>query len=942
MGSNNDWIGVPLTGSVMRPYNPYREALAILDGAEELASYLQSERNGLLLVLRRAPELAARGGLLTGEELGTPICHAFSELTDAFLSRLLVLACRRAGVDADAPPLALVATGGYGRRELCPFSDIDIAFVPLRDGDARIDRVVRDMFTQIMDICIGKCKLKVGYAYRPLQDCADLDHQTTTGLLDARLVAGSERLFIQFEDAFWQGFNPAEFVFAKLAERRNGLARWGYLPRVVEPQLKEGPGGLRDVQTTVWLMQGHAHLASARVRGARSLEALQREQGLTAEDTRLLGTAKETLLRVRNVLHALAGASRDTLTRTRQEEIATRLGYGRMTAHLNDSLDDAPPVERFMADLYPQLAHVRCIAANAMERAQNSRMMLGIGLDCRRGKIVPANGALETDDPLWLLWACELGQKYGLVFSARLAQACHDLLVMRPRLADARTGGQIFTRIVRNKRGVYPALQRMADLGILGWFMPEFGRVMDLIPYDPAHEYTVGQHTLNVLRYLDELGETEEKGESKKEKGLESAALSPFSFLLSPQMRGEMRQVMQGLGHPEELMLAALLHDCGKGLDGGQHADVGAGLARDVCGRLGWDERATANVVFLIEHHLLMAQTSRLRDLTLDETIGDFARIVNDPARLDMLYLLTYADTRAVGEGVWSQVNGRFLQELWRRTASVLGGEPTSADEERMARARRRMVKDRSLENLPPALVAEHIQAMPPPYLLNQSMEHIALHIGLVQRVRDGEIVIDFQDAGQATYTELTVAAFDDPRPGLLAKIAGVLYASDLAGHSAQVFTRVSAQDRIALDTLWVDFAGRQLSGGKRQEVASWLRATLKGETSVEELLARRDARRKLMGPFNPVFAGGRTRVLVARNDLSSTATVIEIEEPDVQGALFWTSQALSRLAWNIQSARVSLWHGAARASFYVTGARHLSEDEIRRDLTDALREPYK
>lgn len=937
MGQNNDWIGVPLTGSVTRPYNPYHEPLAILDGAGELASYLQSERNGLLLVLRRAPELAARGGLPGGEELGTPICHAFSDLTDAFLSRLLALACRRAGVDAEAPPLALVATGGYGRRELCPFSDIDVAFVPLRDGDARIDRVVRDMFTQIMDICIGKCKLKVGYAYRPLQDCAGLDHQTTTGLLDARLIAGNERLFIQFEDAFWQGFNPAEFVFAKLAERRGGLARWGHLPRVVEPQLKEGPGGLRDVQTSVWLMQAHAHLAAARVRGARSLESLQREQGLTLEDARLLGTAKETLLRVRNVLHTLAGASHDTLARTRQEEIATRLGYGRMTNHL----EDAPPVERFMAELYPQLAHVRCIAANAMERAQNSRMMLGIGLDCRRGKIVPANGALETDDPLWLLWACELAQKYGLVFSARLAQACHDLLVMQPRLADARAGAQIFTRILSNKGGVYPALQRMADLGILGWFVPEFGRVMDLIPYDPAHEYTVGQHTLNVLRYLDELANTgnmSASGRPEQETGNRQDAASSSA---AGEPWGEMRLVMQGLGHPEELMLAALLHDCGKGLEGGAHADVGAGLARDVCGRLGWDERATANVVFLIEHHLLMAQTSRLRDLTLEETIGDFARIVNDAARLDMLYLLTYADTRAVGEGVWSQVNGRFLQELWRRTASVLGGEPTSADEERMARARRRMVKDRTLENLPSALVAEHIQAMPPPYLLNQSMEHIALHIGLVQRVRDGEIVIDFQDAGQATYTELTVAAFDDPRPGLLAKIAGVLYASDLAGHSAQVFTRVSARDRIALDTLWVDFAGRQLSGGKRHEVASWLRTTLKGETSVEELLARRGARRKLLGPSNPVSAGGETRVLVARNDLSSTATVIEIEEPDAQGALFWTSQALSRLGWNIQSARVSLWHGVARASFYVTGARHLSEDEIRRALAAALREPY-
>ena len=206
-------------------------------------------------------------------DLGLRICYAFSDLTDAFLARLLALSCKRAGVDAAAPPLALVATGGYGRRELCPFSDIDLTFVPLRDADARIDRVVRDMFTQIMDICIGKCGLKVGYAYRLLEDCAALDHQTATGLLDARLIVGNERLFIQFEDAFWDDFNSGRL---RVHQTGGAAAHSGplgnVLPRVVEPQLKEGPGGLRDVQTAVWLMQAHERLAAARVRGTRSLD----------------------------------------------------------------------------------------------------------------------------------------------------------------------------------------------------------------------------------------------------------------------------------------------------------------------------------------------------------------------------------------------------------------------------------------------------------------------------------------------------------------------------------------------------------------------------------------------------------------------------------------------------------------------------------------------
>src|SRR5262249_37654418 len=160
---------------------------------------------------------------------------------------------------------------------LCPYSDIDITFIPQRDGDPLTDRLIRDMFTQVMDICIARCGLEVGYAYRLLEDCTSLDHQTSCGLLDARLVAGNNRLFIHFEDACWMGFNPTEFIFTKIEERAGSLAKWGQTVRVVEPQLKEGPGGLRDLQTAVWLTQAREQLTAARVRGSRAIEALKRE-----------------------------------------------------------------------------------------------------------------------------------------------------------------------------------------------------------------------------------------------------------------------------------------------------------------------------------------------------------------------------------------------------------------------------------------------------------------------------------------------------------------------------------------------------------------------------------------------------------------------------------------------------------------------------------------
>ena len=979
MGYTSDWPGSSLLqGGGRVSTNPHRDPLSQVHTPEALAAYLQTERQKMIALLAHGEREGIVSFLAETMELGLHACYAFSDLTDAFLARLLSLACLRAGVNTLAPPLALIATGGYGRRELCPFSDVDITFVPQRDSDPRIDRVVREMFTQIMDICIGRVGLKVGYAYRLMEDCAALDHQTATGLLDARLIAGSERLFIQFEDAFWEGFNPADFIFTKLAERRRVLARWGILSRVVEPQLKEGPGGLRDIQTAVWLLQAHEHLVASRVRGQRSLEVLHDKSYLTMEEAGRLSEAKEYLLAVRNILHARSGAAHDILVRTRQEEVADRLGYDRLSIGFivpqpsqttAQWMEESPPVERFMADVYPKMALIRRAAGQIMEQVENSRMMLGIGLDCCQRRIVPANGALETEDPLWLLWVCELAQKYDLNLGDELKSACETLLAMQPRLPDPHTAGQIFTRILHQKGRVAKILQIMADLGILGWLLPEFGRVMNLIPYDPAHDFTVGQHTLNIVHYLDQLAEN--RSEAGASGGYASVSAAPpsssinISVAVNPvntEQWESMRRIMQELGNPEQLILAALLHDCGKALPGERtHAEIGTDIAARVCERLRWDAGATENVVFLIRHHLLMAETSRLRDLNLEETIHEFAHAVGDTDRLDMLYLLTYADTRAVGEGVWTQLNGRFLYELWQRASAELSeATPTtalsSANEERLERARRRMVKDLKLEKLPEEEVTEHVGAMPPHYLLNQSPEQIALHIAKVRRVRQEEIVVDFFSARDATYTELTVCVYDDPAPGLLAKITGVLYAAELVGHSAQVFTRVTAHDRIALDMLWVDFRGRQLSSGKQQEVARWLRSVLRGELTVGSLLSQRRTpgyglltgkekldRDKVENEKNQKnekdkIAGSATRVRSVRNDLSNLTTMIEIEEPDIKAALFWTSQAMARLGWDIQSARVSIFHGAAIASFYVMGARHLSEEDISQQLTDALR----
>jgi [protein-PII] uridylyltransferase len=896
-------------------------ALLVTRDLDSLADYLRQERAAL----------HGLGGLSRdGSKGGLDLARRYSDLVDTVLRRMLLMACGRAGRGAtpESVPIAVVATGGYGRRELSPHSDIDITFIPHRDGDSLVDRIIKEMFTGVMRVFIDGNGMSVGYAYRLMQDCASLDHQTTCGLLDARIVTGSDRLFIQFEDEFWSGFNTPEFLFAKIDERRRMLAKHGLTALVIEPNLKEGAGGLRDLHTAVWVTQAVRSLNAARVRGDRVWDALIKFAEITEDEAAQLRQAKEFLFRVRNALHDITGAERDQLVVTRQEEVADRLGYGEEekrrrreeeTGTGQSAIPTSPPVERFMRDYYRNAAAVHRISHGIIRRAEGRRLFLGIGLDCKRRQIVPANQALEAEDPLWMLWACELAQKYGLEFSDDLERVIVDLLATEPVIGDMERAGEVFSRILASPRGAYPILQQMADLGILGWLLPEFGGTLNLIAYDPSHDYTVGQHTLYVVQNLDSLRIPEGDEELR-----------------------DFRQIMAELRHPEQLYLAALLHDAGKGMDDRPHSESGEDLAREICRRFGWTKEAAENVCFLVRHHLLMAETSRLRDLNLDETIRDFVAVVDDPDRLHMLYLLTYADTNAVGTGVWTQVKGRFLRDLVRRAERALHeGDGEDGDDTGLLRTRRRLMKELEVENLPPEEVQAHVESMPPTYLLNTSLNEIALHIGMVRRARNGEPMVDFFDERDTTYTEVTVCAKDDPTPGLLSKIAGVFYAADCDVHSAQVFTRVaanaahavegngaSAEERIAIDKFFVDFRGRQLTPGKRKEISTNLAAALTGQTLVRDLLAKR---RK------PADIGGPVQHLVVRNDLSDTYTVIEVTAADERAMLYRASGALSALGWSIHSARVSHFKGRSMASFYVTGARAISQSDARHTLLNLM-----
>ncbi len=799
----------------------------------------------------------------------TPIdkwMHAYTDLIDGVLIRLYEWAYQQASQEAPSStpnPLVIIATGGYGRRELAPFSDIDLTFVPLSDHDPFIERMVKHLYHALMSAFYSDTKLKVGYAYRLIEDCEALDDKTRTGLLDMRPVVGSPALAKEFSETFWRYLDPTGFVLERYQEYQARRAKQGEGILRMEPHLKEGIGGLRDRHTLNWMTQARFGTTHEQVRPTLIGEGI-----LTESEANALENATLELQHYRALLHACTQSPRDHLTLASQEQIAEWLGLARteFARQVSQTLD----------------THAR-LTQRAIERLVRAPLVLGIGLDSVNLEIVPAP-ALERESPEWCLWVFQIAQKYHLNLSPPIEARIESVIQNAPA-PDPTQVGICFSEILSRPGEVYRVLAPMARLGVLEWALPALHGVMHLPAGDPTHEFTVGEHTLQAIRLLDQ-----------------------FTHDTHHQWHSLMEQVER----PEVLYMAMLLHDVGK-LDASRsHSEVGAEMAEALLQAIGWDEEARAEVVFLVYHHLLMAQTARQRDLQLPETIREFTRIVNTPERLTQLYLLTCADTQAVGERIWTPAQASFLKELYRRALRALEEgaemEPTVA----LGAARKRLMRALAQHPLPEEKIEQHIAQMPSGYLLNTPPDQISLHILYVERVRAGEgPVVEFLNAPDQPHTELTICTYDDPEPGLLSKITGVLYAYDVEVSSARVLTRED-EPRVALDTLWITVRQRPLTVNQCAVLEKALRKVLSGEQSVAEIL-----RQHQKDPDIPL----QVSQLQISETASDAYTVIDLHTRPDAGALYRASYALSRLRWNIHSARLGQWAGRSVLSFYCTDA---------------------
>ncbi len=816
---------------------------------------------------------------------GRDVAAARSDLVDVVVARACGLAAAEHAptLPADQDQVAVVALGGYGRRELAPFSDVDLLF--LRADGA--DEDIRALVTRVLAL-LWDSGLTVGHSFRTVAECVAIarnDLHSRTAMTEARLVTGSPRLFARMVERLDSlVFASARATESFLETLRLDLAdrydRYGRAVGLQEPQVKESAGGLRDLHVVQWV--GHALF------GARGLAALYEAGRITEGERKAALHAYDHLCRVRNEAHFATGRKSDLLTLDLQATVAASLGYRERRGRLASEL--------FMRDYYHRASELhRFSRAFVLRHAAPPRRLFALSLLRRRprGTFEIRDGKLYSRGPATqasarrLLEAFAIAQSEGPELSEELMLEIRGSLRLVDRtFRESREAGRALLRLLDRRGRVGATLRRMHETGLLGRLMPEFARVTFLVQHDFYHRYTVDEHTLAAIEALDAL------------------AAAP-----ADAGAARLRKVLDEIAHPAVLYLGLLLHDIGKGWGSG-HSKRGARIARRVCSRLGLDPERTDEVVFLVEAHLEMSQLSQRRDLSDRDLVEAFARRVGTVERLDMLMLLTYADHCGVGPGVWTEWKGALLWDLYTRARANLTPS-TGAAEEGPESARER-AGDQLREEFAASEVERHFALMPERYLRTTNGSDLVAHFRLLQGRGPRTLAAEWRPGPHAT--GLVVATPD--HPGLFAALAGTLTAQGLDILSVDLYTR---EDGEALDVFTVrDVHLKSAVAPERWPAieAALASAVVSGHdvaAAVEKRrrgAPRRPRRRPLVRPrvtFDPAA--------------SAASTVIEVRAEDEPGLAFRIASVLSAHGLDIVFAKVATDKSHALDVFYVTGA---------------------
>ena len=815
-----------------------------------------------------------------------PLTKALADLTDLLIRTAFAVATRHLHPlpnPTDSERIAVLSVGGYGRAEMAPQSDVDLLFLTPWKVTPWAESVIESMLYMLWDL-----KLKVGHASRTVKDCLRLgreDITIRTALLEHRYITGDKSLATELGDRLWSElFNATgpEFIEAKLAERAERHRRQGGQRYVLEPNVKEGKGGLRDLQTLYWIGKYLHRVPSA--------EGLVGAGLLSRDEFDAFARAEDFLWAVRCHLHQITSRAMDQLTFDLQVEVAARMGY----ADAGGRRD----VEIFMQDYFRHATRVgeltRVFLAELEARhAKGEARILGFlrrnkpvraGLKLVQGRIDAVDPAAFLADKLNLLRVFEEALRTGYLLHPNIMRlVAANLHRIDEDMRNDPEAVQIFLDLMLKHGNPERALRRMNELGLLAAFIPEFEPIVAMMQFNVYHHYTVDEHIIQTISTLAQI----ERKELTEELPVASGILA----------EGVNRRV---------LYVALLMHDIGKGRPE-DHSILGAQIARRVAPRLGLTAEETETVDWLVRYHLLMSDMAQKRDIGDPRTVRDFAKAVKTKKRLDLLCVLTVCDIRGVGPNTWNNWKAMLLRQLYRETAAALEGWLETVNRENR--------EDEAKGALRMALIGWDAKALTAeakrhyaPYWQGLSTATHAVFARLLTGLPDNEIRIDLHPDPDRDATRACFALVD--HPGIFSRLAGALA---LVGANVVDARTYTSKDGYATAVFWVqDVEGKPYEVSRLPRLRGMIEKTLKGEVIARDALKDRDKIKKREREFRfPTH-------IAFDNEGSEIYTIIEVDTRDRPGLLYDLTRTLAANNIYIASAVIATYGAQVVDTFYV------------------------
>ncbi len=819
------------------------------------------------------------------------VTASYTWLTDCLVKEVLRVATsyiHPLAKPTKAQRLAIIAVGGYGRAEMAPYSDIDLLFLIPGKHTQWAEKVVETMLYIFWDL-----RLKIGHATRTSADCLRLgreDYTIRTALLEGRFLDGDAALGMELEEKLWGSLfkgTGAEFVEAKLKERSDRHKKQGGQRYMVEPNVKEGKGGLRDLQSLFWIAK-YLH----QVQSPRELIKLGM---FTKAEFEVFSKAEEFLWTVRCHLHLITRRAMEHLTFDNQVEVASALGY--------QDKDGRRAVEHFMQDYFrhaTQVGEVTRIFLTALEAqhvkrqprmgelltkaTRRLRTRISAGYRLQQGRLTIADPKTFLKDPINLLRVFEEGLRTRYLLHPdvmRLVTA--NLHRIDDKMRNDPEANRIFLDMLLDHGNPERGLRRMNELGVIGTFIPEFQAIVAMMQFNMYHHYTVDEHTIQCISTLAQI----EDGQLVEDLPVASGILE----------RGVNRRV---------LFVALLLHDIGKGRPE-DHSILGEQIAERLCPRLGLDPAESETVCWLVRHHLLMSDVAQKRDLSDPRTARDFANLVQSRTRLKLMTVLTVCDIRGVGPGVWNNWKAQLIRDLYHATRAALtsgtddGAQTRRADDARDALAA--ALKSWKPEKLQPELDRHY-----PAYWQGLDTEAHVMIARLLSKVEPGSIISDFKQDKDRDATRAIFAMED--HPGIFSRLSGALA---LVGANVVDAKTYTSSDGFATSVFWIqDGNERPYEQSRLKRLGAMVDKALKGTVVARDALKDRDKIKKRERDFIVPTE------ITFDNEGSEIYTIIEVDTRDRPGLLYDLTRTISGSNIYIASAVIATYGVQAVDVFYV------------------------